>query len=153
MPIRWPPTPLGLGKPLNLASSSPETRGQLWRYSWLVPVLGLVTPLIMLSIDFALFSGVSLQRVRDLGSEPLGFRMLVVVYSGITEELLYIGSFPIHHRTKGACTVVRGSGECTHVWFSTCRQSSRRSTSHSQGRHHQWCSGPHSGLALLVVWA
>jgi hypothetical protein len=89
MPIRWPPTPLGLGKPLNLASSSPETRDQLWRYWWLVPVLGLVTPLIMLSIDFVLFSGVSLQRVRDLGSEPLGFRMLVVVYSGITEELLY----------------------------------------------------------------
>lgn len=30
-----------------------------------------------------------MQRVRDLGSQPLGFRILVVLYSGVTEELLY----------------------------------------------------------------
>lgn len=52
-------------------------------------MLGLVTPLIMLAIDYVLFGGASLERVRDLGSEPLGFRILVAVYSGITEELLY----------------------------------------------------------------
>jgi len=43
----------------------------------------------MLVIDHVLFAGVSLQRVRDLGSQPLGFRILVVLYSGVTEELLY----------------------------------------------------------------
>jgi len=89
MAIRWPPTPLGLGRPLNLASSSPETRTLLRRSWWLVPVLGLVTPLLMLAIDHVLFGGASLQRVRDLGSEPLAFRLLVVLYSGVTEELIY----------------------------------------------------------------
>ena len=43
----------------------------------------------MLAIDQVIFAGVSLQRVRDLGSQPLGFRLLVVLYSGITEELIY----------------------------------------------------------------
>ena len=89
MKIRWPPPPLGLGTPLNLASSSPEMRAFFWRSWWLVPVLGLVMPVLMLAIDRVLFGGVSLQRVRDLGSEPLGFRLVVVVYSGVTEELLF----------------------------------------------------------------
>ena len=43
----------------------------------------------MLAIDHALFGGASLQRVRDLGAQPIGFRILVVLYSGVTEELLY----------------------------------------------------------------
>ena len=89
MKIAWPPRPLGLGTPLNLATLSPETRTLLGRSWWLIPVLGLATPLLMLGIDQVLFGGASLQRVRDLGSQPLGFRLLVVLYSGVTEELLY----------------------------------------------------------------
>jgi len=89
MKIRWPPPSLGLGTPLNLASASPEARALVGRSWWLVPVLGLATPFLMLVIDHVLFAGVSLQRVRDLGSQPLGFRILVVLYSGVTEELLY----------------------------------------------------------------
>ena len=85
----WPPHPLGLGTPFNLASSSRETRSLLRRSWWLLPVLGLVTPLLMLAIDHVLFGGVSLQRVRDLGAQPLAYRLLVVLYSGVTEELIY----------------------------------------------------------------
>jgi len=89
MKIRWPPPPLGLGTPLNLAFLSAESRLLLRRSWWLVPVLGLLTPLLMLTIDHVLFGGASLSRVRELGSEPLVFRLLVVVYSGVTEELIY----------------------------------------------------------------
>lgn len=89
MTIRWPPAPLGLGTPLNLTASSPETRALLGRSWWLVLGFGLVTPMLMLAIDQVLFAGASLQRVRDLGSEPLAFRLLVVVYSGVTEEVIY----------------------------------------------------------------
>jgi hypothetical protein len=89
MKIRWPPPPLGLGTPLNLASSSAETLALFRRSWWLIPVLGLIMPLLMLALDRVLFGGVSLQRVLALGSEPLGFRLVVVVYSGVTEELLY----------------------------------------------------------------
>lgn len=88
MKILWPPPPLGLGTSLNLASSSPQTRS-LFRSWWLVPVLGLATPLLMLAIDQTFFGGVSLRRIRDLGSEPLAFRLVVVVYSGVTEEFVY----------------------------------------------------------------
>jgi membrane protease YdiL (CAAX protease family) len=87
--LRWPPRPLGLGTPLNLASSATETRELLRRSWWLVPLLGVVTPISMLAIDRVLFAGASLERVRALGSEPLAFRLLVVVYSGVTEELIY----------------------------------------------------------------
>jgi len=89
MKIRWPPPPLGLGTPLNLAAVSPQTRAFLGRSWWLVPVLGVATPFLMLAIDQALFGGASLQRVRDLGSQPLWFRTLVVLYSGMTEEFFY----------------------------------------------------------------
>lgn len=88
MRILWPPPPLGLGTTLNLAYCSAETRVLLrhWRQ---IPFLGLVMPLLMLILDQTFFGGVSLQRVRELGVEPLWFRLLVVVYSGITEEVLF----------------------------------------------------------------
>jgi membrane protease YdiL (CAAX protease family) len=89
MKIRWPPPPLGLGTPLNLAVSSAESRALVRRSWWLIPVLGLLTPFMMLTIDHVLFGGASLDRVRQLGSDPLSFRLLVVVYSGVTEELIY----------------------------------------------------------------
>ncbi len=89
MKIRWPPPPLGLGTPLNLAAASPEARATVGRSWWLAPLLGLATPFLMLAIDRLFFAGASLERVRELGSQPLGFRLLVVVYSGVTEELIY----------------------------------------------------------------
>lgn len=89
MKLAWPPPPLGLGTPLNLAFPSARTRPLLRRSWWLAPVLGLVTPVLMLTIDHVLFDGVSRQRVRDLGSQPLLFRLVVVVYSGVTEEVIY----------------------------------------------------------------
>ena len=52
-------------------------------------MLGLVTPVLMLAIDHVLFEGVSRQRVRDLGAQPLLIRLVVVVYSGVTEEVIY----------------------------------------------------------------
>lgn len=52
-------------------------------------MLGLLLPLLMLTIDHVVFEGVSRQRVRELGSQPLSFRVVVVVYSGVTEELIY----------------------------------------------------------------
>lgn len=113
MTIRWPPRPLGLGTPLNLAAVSPETRALLDRSWWLVPVLGLATPLLMLGLDRLLFEGASLQRVRDLGSQPLGFRILVVLYSGVTEELLYrlllatLVAWLVHMAASGFTTQAR----------------------------------------------
>ncbi len=86
METRWPPPPLGLGTPLNLAVVSTETRALLGCSWWLVPAFGLAIPLAMLGIDHAFFGGVSLERVRDLGSQPLGVRVLAVLYSGVTES-------------------------------------------------------------------
>jgi len=89
MNIRWPPSPLGLGTPLNLALTSSRTREQFKRSWWLPLGMGLFVPLLMLAIDQVLFGGVSMQRVRELGSQPLPIRLLIVVYSGVTEELIY----------------------------------------------------------------
>ena len=89
MKISWPPAPIGLGTPLNLAYLSSETFAAFKRSWWMIPIAGITTPLLMLAIDHIFFEGSSLQRVLALGSEPLGFRVLVVFYSGITEELFY----------------------------------------------------------------
>jgi membrane protease YdiL (CAAX protease family) len=46
-------------------------------------------PFLMLGVDHIFFAGASLRRVRQLGSEPLVFRLLIAVYSSLTEELVY----------------------------------------------------------------
>lgn len=89
MKVRWPPHPLGLGTPLNLALPSAEARALLARSWWQPLVLGLSIPLLMLLVDGLLFGGASLTRVRDLGEEPLVERLLIMVYSAISEELIY----------------------------------------------------------------
>jgi hypothetical protein len=89
MKLRWPPAPLGIGTPLNLALAASSTRALLLRVWWLPLVTGLLVPLLMLLVDQLLFAGASLERVRDLGSQPLPIRLLIVVYSGVTEELIY----------------------------------------------------------------
>lgn len=89
MKVRWPPQPLGLGTPLNLATLSVDTRPLLMRSWWIILVLGFMVPLLMLLIDQLLFAGISFTRVRELGSEPLPMRLLIVVYSAVTEELIY----------------------------------------------------------------
>lgn len=51
--------------------------------------MGVVVPLIMLAVDQVLFAGASRLRVRELGAQPLPIRLLIVVYSAVTEELIY----------------------------------------------------------------
>lgn len=89
MKLRWPPLPLGLGTPLNLASLSETSRETARRSWWWVPVLAIVTPAAMLGLDQVFFAGASLARIRELGAEPIGFRILILVYSAVTEELIY----------------------------------------------------------------
>lgn len=89
MKLPWPPRPLGLGTPLNLALLSPDGRALVARSWWLPLVLGTSLPLLMLAVDQVLFAGVSLERVRQLGTEPLGLRLLIMVYSAVSEEVIY----------------------------------------------------------------
>jgi membrane protease YdiL (CAAX protease family) len=42
-----------------------------------------------MGLDQLLFSGVSVQRVRALGAEPVLVRCLIVLYSAVTEELKF----------------------------------------------------------------
>ncbi|HSE41337.1 MAG TPA: CPBP family intramembrane glutamic endopeptidase [Acidobacteriota bacterium] len=89
MRFNWPPKPLGLGTPLNLASVKDTTRRLILENWWQAIVLGIVTPIIILGVDQLLFAGISLQRVRTLGSVPFPTRLLIIVYSAVTEELIY----------------------------------------------------------------
>jgi membrane protease YdiL (CAAX protease family) len=90
MKIRWPPRPLGLGTPLNLAALSPETRPLLRRGWWLAPVLGLAAALLLVAIDLALFRGLTVQRLPELGSPPsVGLRVLIAIVGSVGEELYF----------------------------------------------------------------
>ena len=87
--FRWPPRPLGLGTPLNLALASPSTRF-LVLYNWWLPlVAGVTASITVLLVDHALFAGASLGRVREIGSQPLSTRLAIMVLSAVEEELIY----------------------------------------------------------------
>ena len=80
----WPPPPLGLGTPLNLAL------GRAWKPSLgLAVAAGVATPPLILVLDRLLFAGVSMERVRAFVAQPLATRIAIVSYAGITEELVF----------------------------------------------------------------
>ncbi|MCI0412279.1 CPBP family intramembrane metalloprotease [bacterium] len=89
MKLRWPPEPLGFGTLLNLALKKETGVPLIRRTLWQAAILGLTAPLVMLMLDQILFSGVSLDRIRLFGSQPPLVRLVIILYSSITEELIH----------------------------------------------------------------
>jgi len=87
--FRWPPRPLGLGTPLNLAVASPSTPSLVLRNWWLPLVAGVIASIAVLLVDQVLFAGASLGRVREIGSQPLSTRLAIMILSAVEEELIY----------------------------------------------------------------
>jgi len=87
--FRWPPRPLGLGTPLNLALAAPSTRSLLLRNWWLPLMAGVTASIAVLLADQALFAGASLGRVREIGSQPLSTRLAIMIRCAVEEELIY----------------------------------------------------------------
>ncbi len=52
-------------------------------------LIGVATSLLVLGLDQLLFAGISLQRVKAAGDVPLATRVLIVLFSSVTEELIY----------------------------------------------------------------
>lgn len=87
--LRWPPRGLGLGTPANLAAFSPVHRPGLARLLPLSFLAGIATALLMLGVDQLLFAGISVERVRTVGELPFGDRILISVFAGVFEELVF----------------------------------------------------------------
>lgn len=87
--FRWPPRPLGLGTPLNLALASPSTRALVSRNWWLPLVGGVTASIAVLLVDQLLFAGASLGRVQEIGSQPLSTRVGIMIFSAVEEELIF----------------------------------------------------------------
>jgi len=64
-------------------------RAAFFRASWQYLLIGIATALAVLALDQILFAGVSVQRIRTLGAQPFGVRCVIVLYSAVTEELIY----------------------------------------------------------------
>jgi hypothetical protein len=87
--VRWPVTGLGLGTPANLAVLSPKHRSTLGRTALAALFLGIMAAFLILALDQLLFAGVSLERVKAVGDLPFGRRIVIVLFSAVTEELIY----------------------------------------------------------------
>jgi membrane protease YdiL (CAAX protease family) len=87
--IRWPVAGLGLGTPANLAVLSPQHRSSLGRVVLIALCIGIAAALLVLGLDQTLFAGVSLERVKAVGELSFGQRVLIVLFSAVTEELIY----------------------------------------------------------------
>jgi hypothetical protein len=51
--------------------------------------VGVTTAGVVLGLDQLFFAGISLQRVKAVGDLPIATRVLIVLYSSVTEELIY----------------------------------------------------------------
>jgi membrane protease YdiL (CAAX protease family) len=80
---------LGLATPGNLALLSSERRRGFWRTALAAVAIGAAAALLVLALDQVLFAGSSLQRVRTVGELSFAQRVLIVLFSGITEELVF----------------------------------------------------------------
>jgi hypothetical protein len=90
MRAHWPPRPLGLGPPLNLALLSPTTRPLTRRRWWLPLVAGVATALAMMAADRALFGGVTMRATPGLNEHPpIGNRVLVALIGSLGEGLVF----------------------------------------------------------------
>ena len=89
MKLRWPPSGLGLGTPLNSALATAELRRGFVRCLWLYLAAGAALGAAAIGLDQLLFSGVSLERIRALGAVPLPLRGLAIVKAAVGEELVY----------------------------------------------------------------
>jgi len=87
--FRWPPFGLGLGTPANLATLSAEHRIRFKRTAVVALAVGVAAALLVLALDQLLFAGVSLQRIRTVAGYSVGQRVLIVLFSAVTEELIY----------------------------------------------------------------
>ncbi len=86
----WPPRPVGLGTPLNLAAYSREARPLLGRRWWMAPGVGVALALLAAGVDVVFFRGVSMRDLPALGAHPsLGARVLIVLFGTLFEELLF----------------------------------------------------------------
>lgn len=87
--LSWPPRGLGLGTPLNLGFTGKEGGGKFVRVVWQYMALGFATAAAIIGLDQALFTGVSLERIRTLGAQPVIVRCIIILYSAVTEEIIY----------------------------------------------------------------
>lgn len=90
MKIRWPPHPLGLGTPLNLATVSRGTRPLFTRGWWMAPVLGLAAGLLLVAMDLVFFAGETVRRLPALDAHPsVGMRLLIAPIGSLGEEFVF----------------------------------------------------------------
>ncbi|HEX9945326.1 MAG TPA: CPBP family intramembrane glutamic endopeptidase [Thermoanaerobaculia bacterium] len=108
--MHWPVAGLGLGTPANLAVLSPRHRSSLGRIALVALFIGIAAALLVLGLDQILFAGVSRERIKAVGDLPFGQRILIVLFSAVTEELIY---------RLGAATLVAS------VTFLTLRRTTR----------------------------
>ena len=87
--LHWPLRPLGLGTPFNSGLATRDMRASFIRASWQYLLLGIAAALAVVALDQLLFAGVSVQRIRTVGAQPFGVRCVIVLYSAVTEELIF----------------------------------------------------------------
>jgi membrane protease YdiL (CAAX protease family) len=91
MASRWPPRPIGLGAPFNIAFASRDTRDLLGPW-WLVAACGAGTFALLAAIDFVAFGGETLRHIPGIGqSPPLDARLLVIFVGPVLEEVVFRG--------------------------------------------------------------
>jgi len=87
--LRWPPRELGLATTANLALLVKEPRQRFARTCALAMALGLLTVLVMGTLDRFVFAGASLERIRTLAHFSMAQRTGIVLFSAVVEEVVY----------------------------------------------------------------
>jgi membrane protease YdiL (CAAX protease family) len=90
MRYHWPPRPLGLGPPLNLATPSPERRARLGRYALQTVAFAVAAAVVVALVDQLFFGGETARRNPALDAHPTPpARVAVSFVGGLLEELVF----------------------------------------------------------------
>jgi membrane protease YdiL (CAAX protease family) len=83
------PQPLPLGAPFLTALFRRQKVSGFPRLCFGASVIGCLMALALVAVDYGLFSGRGVARVRLLAAEPVWARVVLVVYSGVMEEIAF----------------------------------------------------------------
>lgn len=152
MRLVWPPRPLGLGPPLNLATLSPAHRATLGRRGAQSIALAVAAAIVVAVVDQLVFDGATARRTPALHAHPTpAARVAITFVGGLLEELVFRAVLATAV-AAGVWAALRRRGGARTRHVAAAQWTGTLAAAICVGAWHVWmASDPSSSAARVVV--